>query len=87
VGRFRISEIAPHSGGKRIPEALKPRLEARIRRYAVEHFAGRYTRIESRFRGQVWYKLSGTRNSPFRSSGRLRLVVGQDEKAATIQRS
>lgn len=45
----------PDSGGKRIPDALKPRLTQRLHRYAEEHFAGRYTRLDIRFRGQFCY--------------------------------
>ena len=45
----------PGSGGARIPEAVQRRTEQRIRRYAEEHFAGRYTRLEIRFRGQFCY--------------------------------
>jgi hypothetical protein len=45
----------PDSGGTRIPEAVKRRTEERIRRYAEQHFAGRYTRLEIRFRGQFCY--------------------------------
>ena len=54
----------PDSGGRRIPDALKPRLEERIRQYTQEHFAGRYTRIESRFRGQFWYLDAYTEPEP-----------------------
>lgn len=39
----------------RIPETVQRRTEARLRRYAGEHFAGRYTRLEIRFRGQFYY--------------------------------
>jgi hypothetical protein len=45
----------PDSGGVKIPESVKRRTEARLRRYAEEHFAGRYTRLEIRFRGQFCY--------------------------------
>jgi hypothetical protein len=45
----------PDSGGKKIPEAVKRRTEERIRRCADEHFAGRYTRLDIRFRGQFCY--------------------------------
>jgi hypothetical protein len=34
---------------------MKLRTEQRIRRYAEEHFAGRYTRLDIRFRGQFCY--------------------------------
>ncbi len=39
----------------RIPEAVQRRTEQGIRTYAAEHFAGRYTRLEIRFRGQLCY--------------------------------
>ena len=45
----------PDSGGVKIPETVRYRTEARIRRYAEEHFAGRYTRLEIRFRAQFCY--------------------------------
>ena len=45
----------PDSGGKKIPDAVKARTEARIRRYAEENFAGHYTRLDIRFRGQFCY--------------------------------
>jgi hypothetical protein len=47
--------FAPDSGGVKIPEGVKVRTEARLRRYAEEHFAGRYTRLDIRFRGQFCY--------------------------------
>ena len=45
----------PDSGGVTIPEAVKRRTEQRIRRYAEEHFAGMYSRLDIRFRGQFCY--------------------------------
>jgi len=45
----------PDSGGVRIPEAVKQRTVARIERFAAEQFAGRYTRLDVRFRGQFCY--------------------------------
>ena len=45
----------PDSGGVRIPEAVKQRTTNRIERFAAEHFAGRYERLEIRFRGQFCY--------------------------------
>ncbi len=47
--------FSPDSGGKKISEAVKARTEARIRRYAAEHLAGRFTRLDVRFRGQFCY--------------------------------
>jgi hypothetical protein len=45
----------PNAGGVKIPPAVQPQTEARIRRYAEEHFSGRYTRLDIRFRGQFCY--------------------------------
>ncbi len=46
----------PDSGGvMKIPEAVKQRTTARIERFAAEHFTGRYTRLDIRFRGQFCY--------------------------------
>jgi hypothetical protein len=45
----------PNSGGKKIPEAVQRRTEERIRTYAGAHFAGHYTRLDVRFRGQFCY--------------------------------
>lgn len=45
----------PDSGGRPIPEPVKRRVEERLRRYAEQHFADRYTRLDIRFRGQFCY--------------------------------
>jgi len=42
-------------GGRRIPEAVQQRTTQRILRYAEQHFAGRYTKLAIRFRGQFCY--------------------------------
>lgn len=47
--------FAPDSGGVKIPEAVKLRTTALIERFAAENYAGRYTRLEIRFRGQFCY--------------------------------
>ncbi len=47
--------IDPERGGIPIPDPVKVRVEQRIRRYAERHFAGSYTRLELRFRGQFCY--------------------------------
>lgn len=56
--------FAPDSGGVRIPEPVKQRTEARIRCYAEQHFAGRYTRLDVRFRGQFCYIDAYTEPAP-----------------------
>ena len=45
----------PDYGGTKVPAAVKRRTEERIRRFAETHFAGRYTRLDIRFRGQFCY--------------------------------
>ena len=45
----------PDSGGVKIPNVVKLRTEARIRRYAEANFAGLYTRLVVRFRAQFCY--------------------------------
>ena len=45
----------PNSGGKKIPPSIQTEVERRIRKVAEEHFNGRYTRLEIRFRNQFCY--------------------------------
>jgi hypothetical protein len=45
----------PDRGGTKIPETVRHRTEARLRRFAEDRFAGRYTRLDVRFRGQFCY--------------------------------
>ncbi len=47
--------FVPDAGGKKIPDAVKERTEARLRKYAYQHLAGRFTRLDIRFRGQFCY--------------------------------
>ncbi|QTA93343.1 hypothetical protein [Desulfonema magnum] len=45
----------PHAGGVKIPEKTKESTRKRILAYAEKHYAGRYTRLEIRFRKQFCY--------------------------------
>jgi hypothetical protein len=45
----------PHSGGVKIPERVKQRTVARIEKYAAEHYAGKFIRLDIRFRGALCY--------------------------------
>jgi hypothetical protein len=56
--------FSPDSGGVRVPEAVQLRTAERIRRYAEKHFAGRYTRLDIRFRGQFCYIDAYTEPTP-----------------------
>ncbi len=45
----------PHSGGIKIPPVVIDRTQKRILEYAEKNYAGKYTRINVRFRGQLCY--------------------------------
>jgi hypothetical protein len=45
----------PDAGGIKVPDSVKVTTEQRIRRYAEEHFAGKFTRLDIRFRGHFCY--------------------------------
>jgi hypothetical protein len=45
----------PHTGGKKIPDAVRIRTEKRILDYAEKHFAGKYVRIEVRCKDKFCY--------------------------------
>ena len=45
----------PDSGGIKISEGVKARTKERILRHAEDHFAGKYTRLDIRFRSQFCY--------------------------------
>lgn len=46
---------SPHSGGVKIPPAVQERTRNRVLSYAEKNYSGKYTRIETRFRGQLCY--------------------------------
>jgi len=45
----------PHTGGKKIPPAVRQLTERRIQAYAEAHYAGKFTRLDIRFRGPLCY--------------------------------
>jgi hypothetical protein len=45
----------PHSGGVKIPKKVQESTKQRILDYAKEHYAGKYTRLDIRFRSQFCY--------------------------------
>lgn len=47
--------FGPHSGGVKIPEAVRRRTTERIKKYAAKRYAGKYTRLDIRFRGALCY--------------------------------
>lgn len=50
-----VGDIKPHSGGIKIPQAVKDRTRNRILAYTEKHYSGDYSRIDVRFRGQFCY--------------------------------
>jgi len=52
---MRMWVYSPHTGGKAIPPAVKERTERRILDFAAKNYAGKFTRIEVRFRGALCY--------------------------------
>lgn len=47
--------IDPNSGGVKIPKVVQERTKQRILKYAEAHYAGKYTRLDIRFRSQFCY--------------------------------
>lgn len=47
--------FAPHSGGSKIPRTLQLDTRSRIEKYAEQHYAGLYARIDVCFRGALCY--------------------------------
>lgn len=45
----------PQSGGKKIPDTIKPSIRQRILAHAQKYYAGKYKRIEVRFSGKFCY--------------------------------
>ena len=45
----------PHSGGNKIPEAVRRDTVTRVERHAAARYAGLYTRLDVRFRGALCY--------------------------------
>ena len=46
---------SPHAGGVKIPERLKETTRQRILAHAAKNYAGRYARIDVRFKGALCY--------------------------------
>jgi len=74
----------PDAGGVKIPDRVKARTKRRIERYAEEHYKGKYTRLDIRFRSQFCYidaytephpvELTGTDETPEERLERLRNI-------------
>ena len=51
----RMWVYSPHTGGKKIPPAVRERIQQRILNYANKHHADKFTRIDVRFHGALCY--------------------------------
>ena len=51
----KVWMYAPDSGGVKIPDKTKAEVRRRLEAYAAKHYAGRYTRLDLRFRGPFCY--------------------------------
>ena len=47
--------FTPHAGGKKIPPAMQDVVRKRILDHAEENYAGKYSRIDVKFRGALCY--------------------------------
>lgn len=47
--------FSPQSGGARIPPAKQAEVRRRLERHAAQDYAGRYARLDIRFRGALCY--------------------------------
>ena len=52
---MRVWTFNPHVGGVRIPPLVQQQVRARLERHAAKHYAGRYSRLEIRFRGALCF--------------------------------
>ncbi|MBI3696305.1 MAG: hypothetical protein HY238_15895 [Acidobacteria bacterium] len=62
---MRMWVYNPHSGGKKAPPAVQERIRRRILKHAAKHYAGKYDRIDVRFRGALCYVDAYVESSPY----------------------
>lgn len=55
MSRRRVWMSSPHTGGSRVPPRLQEETRRRILAHAQTHYAGRFRRIDVRFRGALCY--------------------------------
>ncbi len=75
MGVTRAWVYDPHSGGVKIPPAVRQRTERRIRSYAQKHYRGKFIRLDIRFRGALCY--IGACTEPPKPSRSLLRILGQ----------
>ena len=73
----------PHVGGKKLSPVIQERTRARILAHAAKQYAGRYDRIDVRFRGALCYVDAYTDGSGF-PTHLVRLRFNGDEERWTV---
>jgi hypothetical protein len=72
----RAWTLNPHAGGVPIPDTLKEETKRRLLAHAEKHYAGRYARLDVRFKGALCYIDAFTepdpRGSPWKATGETR---------------
>jgi hypothetical protein len=55
MSKSKMWGFNPNAGGSKIPDSVKHDVEKRINNIAEQHFKGKYTHLELRFKGQFCY--------------------------------
>ena len=80
---MRMWVYSPHSGGKKPKADVQDRIRARILKHAAKKYAGKYDRIDVRFRGALCYIDAYTGSSPH-PTHLVRLRYYGDENSMTM---
>jgi hypothetical protein len=75
--------VDPHSGGVKISDAVKRATTARIEKHAAAKYAGKYTRLDIRYRGALCYMDAYT--EPEAPSEEMLRLRGQTREQALEQ--
>ena len=72
----RAWTLNPHAGGVTIPDARKEDTKRRLLAHAEKHYAGRYARLDVRFKGALCYidafTEPDTRGTPWKATSETR---------------
>ena len=80
---MRTWVYSPHSGGKKAPPAVQERIRDSILKHAAKNYAGKYDRIDVRFRGALCYVDAYVESSPH-PTHLVRLRYKGDENSMTV---
>src|SRR2546425_6468515 len=74
---------SPHSGGQKPKPDVQERIRDRILQHAAKNYAGKYDRIDVRFRGALCYVDAYTESSPH-PTHLVRLRYNGNENSMTV---